>query len=40
MNLDIDSAKKDILNFINDPAKVELWSRDFFNKIVRKITFI
>jgi len=39
-NLDITSAKNDIINFIDDPLKLELWSKDFFKQIIRKIRFI
>jgi predicted nucleotidyltransferase component of viral defense system len=38
-DLDIKSAKADIINFIKDPSKVEIWSKDFFKQIVRKINF-
>jgi predicted nucleotidyltransferase component of viral defense system len=36
-SLDIKSAKNDIINFIKDPSIIELWSKDFFKIIVRKI---
>ncbi len=35
--LDISSAKEDIINFINNRAVIELWSKDFFRQISRKI---
>jgi len=35
--LDIKSAKEDIINFIKDSAQVEIWSRDFFLEVVKKI---
>lgn len=40
IDLDIKSAKDDIINFIKDPSKVALWSKDFFNQIVRKIKYL
>ncbi len=36
-SLDINSAKNDIINFIKNPNQIELWSKDFLKKIVRKI---
>lgn len=39
-DLDIKSAKDDIINFIKDPSKVALWSKDFFYQIVSKIKFL
>jgi len=38
--LDIDSAKADIINFIKDSSKVDIWSKDFFNQIVREIKIL
>ena len=35
--LDINSAKADIINFIKDSSQLEMWSRDFFMQVVRKI---
>lgn len=37
MNLDIKSAKNDIINFIKDTSQIKLWSKDFFKEIVRRI---
>ncbi len=39
-SLDIKSAKEDILNFINDSSKIDLWSKDFFREIVRAIKVV
>ncbi|OGN59994.1 MAG: hypothetical protein A3F40_01710 [Chlamydiae bacterium RIFCSPHIGHO2_12_FULL_27_8] len=39
-SLDINSAKNDIINFIKDPSTIELWSKDFFRKIVKKINIL
>lgn len=35
--LNIASAKEDIINFIKDSAYIELWSKDFFRHIVQNI---
>lgn len=40
MDLDIKSAKNDIINFIKDFSQIELWSKDFFKKIIKKIITI
>jgi hypothetical protein len=40
MDLDINSAKNDVINFIKDRSKIKLWSKDFFKQIIRKITCI
>lgn len=39
-DLDIDSAKADIINFIKDSSQLDIWSQDFFRQIVRKINTI
>ncbi|MCH9632256.1 MAG: hypothetical protein S4CHLAM6_05870 [Chlamydiae bacterium] len=36
-SLDIKSAKDDIVNFIKDSSQLELWSKDFFLQMVKKI---
>lgn len=38
--LDIESAKQDVLPFIKDPDAVKIWSRDFFHDIVNNIKVI
>ncbi len=35
--LDIESAKNDIENFIPDSSQVDIWSKDFFREIAKKI---
>lgn len=35
--VDFESAKKDILPFINDPIEVSLWSADFFTGLLTKL---
>jgi hypothetical protein len=39
-SLDIKSAKNDIINFIKDSSIIQLWSKDFFKAIVRKINIL
>lgn len=39
-SLDIESAKQDIINFIKDPSSIEIWSKEFFKIIVRKINIL
>ncbi len=39
-SLDINSAKDDIINFIRDSSQVELWSKNFFKQIIKKIQTI
>lgn len=36
-SLDVASAKDDIINFIDDSKKLDLWSKDFFMQITKKI---
>lgn len=38
--LDIDSAKQDVLPYIKDPDAVKIWSRDFFHNIVDAISVV
>ena len=40
MDLDIKSAKNDIINFIKDFSQIKLWSKDFFKEIIRRIKTI
>lgn len=35
--IDIHSAKADVINFIKDSARLDIWSKDFFNQIIQKI---
>lgn len=35
--LDVDSAKADVINFIKDSSRIEIWTRDFFNQVVENI---
>lgn len=38
--LDVSSAKADVINFIKDSSALEIWSKDFFNQIVREIKIL
>lgn len=38
-NLDVQSAQKDIINFIGDSSQIDLWSKDFFLQIIQRIQF-
>lgn len=35
--LDVESAKSDVVNFIKDPLRLKVWSKDFFRQIVAEI---
>ena len=35
--LDVDRARDDVLRFVRDPGSVEVWSKDFFLEVVRRI---
>jgi len=35
--LDIESAKRDIIQFISDESKIALWSRDFFRQVLEQV---
>ena len=39
-NLDVDSAKADVIHFIKDSSVLDIWSKDFFHKITRNIKSI
>lgn len=39
-SLDIESAKNDIVQFISDESKVDLWSKDFFKQVTAQIKFL
>lgn len=36
-NLDIDQAKQDVLPFIKDKSKLDLWSKEFFIEITKQL---
>lgn len=36
-SLDVESAKRDVLPFLADPASTDLWSRDFFTGVAARI---
>lgn len=37
--LDVDQAKNDVLPFAREPAALDVWSRDFFRDIVKRVRF-
>jgi predicted nucleotidyltransferase component of viral defense system len=37
--LDVDQAKTDVLPFVREPAALDVWSRDFFRDIVKRVSF-
>ncbi|MFT5318598.1 MAG: putative nucleotidyltransferase component of viral defense system [Chlamydiales bacterium] len=37
--LDVDSAKTDILQFIDDPIRIEIWSMEFFSQLSERFHF-
>ena len=36
-NMDFEQAKEDVMPFIKDKAKLELWSKEFFIEITKKL---
>jgi predicted nucleotidyltransferase component of viral defense system len=36
-NIDWESAKKDVLPFIKDPFELQVWSKDFFKSLLKKV---
>jgi predicted nucleotidyltransferase component of viral defense system len=38
-SLDVDSAKQDVAPFLRDPGMLDVWSRDFFLHVARKVEF-
>lgn len=36
-SLDVDSAKEDVVNFIKDTSRMDVWSKDFFHQIIKEI---
>lgn len=35
--LDLESAKSDVYQYLIDPSELDIWSKDFFHQMVRKI---
>ncbi len=35
--LDVGAARSDVINFIKDSSRLDIWSRDFFNPVVREL---
>jgi Nucleotidyl transferase AbiEii toxin, Type IV TA system len=38
--VDFESAKKDVLPFVKDPASVQLWSQDFFESLLPRLKVV
>jgi len=38
-DLNIDSAREDVIRFLSDAAPLEIWSRDYFLQLVRYVKF-
>ena len=38
-SIDFDSAKLDVEPYLKDKSELDIWSRDFFHQMVRKMTF-
>lgn len=36
--IDYDQAREDVIPFIKDPSKMDLWSSDFFKQITDNLT--
>ena len=36
--VNIENAKQDVLPFVRDPASVEIWSNEFFNSLIAKLS--
>ena len=39
-NLDIEMAKSDIMRFISDPERIDIWSKDFFLLLFKKLKIV
>lgn len=39
-SIDFDQAKQDVLPFITNPAKMDLWSKDFFIDITKNLQIV
>ena len=37
--LDFDNAKADVVQYVMDTSELDIWSREFFRQMVRKIEF-
>ena len=37
--IDFENAKLDVQQYMMDESELDIWSRDFFHQIVRKMTF-
>ena len=35
--LDVGRAQDDVMRFVRDPRTIDVWSRDFFCEVVRRI---
>ncbi|MFY0666352.1 MAG: nucleotidyl transferase AbiEii/AbiGii toxin family protein [Natronospirillum sp.] len=38
--LDVQSAKHDVVPFINDAQQLDIWSKDYFRALADKVTFL
>ena len=38
--LDVDSARRDVVRFIKNPAQIEIWSQEYFLNIVQMMRFV
>ncbi|MBW2689597.1 MAG: nucleotidyl transferase AbiEii/AbiGii toxin family protein, partial [Deltaproteobacteria bacterium] len=39
-SLDVDQARQEVLPFVRQPEALEVWSREFFTEIVKRIKTI
>ena len=38
--LDVNQARKEVEPFLKDPEMLNVWSRDFFRDVIRRIVFV
>lgn len=36
-NLDVDQAREEVLPFVREPASLDIWSRDFFTEVMKRV---
>jgi hypothetical protein len=36
-NLDVDQAREEVLPFVREPAALDIWSRDFFTEVMKRV---
>jgi hypothetical protein len=39
-NLDVDQAREEVLPFVREPAALDVWSRDFFTEVMKRVQLV